>query len=92
MIPGGVREWLVSLYKIFVHFEAFMDASQSSLYCLPPLALPTIVQYYCTTIAQYMTPHDHALHMPYIHHKILTIEISCSGERDRLRVARTLGL
>jgi len=30
--------------------------NQSSLYCLPPLALPTIVQYYCTYIAQHTTP------------------------------------
>ena len=31
-------------------------ASQSSYYCPPPLALPTLLQYYCTSIAQYATP------------------------------------
>jgi len=39
--------------------------NQSSLYCLPPLALPIIVLYYCTTVAQYTTPRDHPLRMPY---------------------------
>jgi len=34
----------------------FLCTNQSSLYCLPPLALPTIVQYYCTCIAQHTTP------------------------------------
>jgi len=36
-----------------------------TLYCLPPLALPIIVFYYCTTLAQCTTPHDYPLSMPY---------------------------
>jgi len=71
--------WL-SLYKIFVHFEAFMYASQSSLYCLPTLALPAIVQYYCTAIAQYTTPPRPPIAYA-IHHTILAMSILCKGQR-----------
>jgi len=39
--------------------------NQPSLYCIPPLALPTIVQYYCTAIGQHTTPHGHPLRVSY---------------------------
>ena len=39
--------------------------SQSSFYCPPPLVKPTLLQYYCTTIAQYTPSYLHPLCMPY---------------------------
>jgi len=39
--------------------------SQSSFYCPPPLVKPTLLQYYCTTIAQYTRSYLHPLCMPY---------------------------
>ena len=39
--------------------------SESSLSCPSPSALPTLLQYYCTTIAQYMTPPPPPFCMPY---------------------------
>ena len=43
------------LYKILFHFEAF-SGSQSSLYSPLPRALPALLQYYRTSIAQDTTP------------------------------------
>ena len=39
--------------------------SLSSLYCPPPLAQPTLLQYYCTLIAQYTPRHRPSLCMAY---------------------------
>jgi len=41
------------------------DGSQSFLYPPPPPAKPTLLQHYCTTIAQYTPPHRPPLFMPY---------------------------
>ena len=46
--------------------------NQSSMHCLPPLALPMIVHLYCTSIAQYTTPHDPPLAYA-IHYTIYNI-------------------
>jgi len=52
------------LYKILFHFKAYCG-SPSSFHCLSPPAKPTLLQYYCTTTAQY-TPHHRPLRsMPY---------------------------
>jgi len=44
-----------------------------------PPALPTLVQYYCTTIGQYTTPPPTS-RLYAIHHTILVITISCKGQ------------
>ena len=43
--------WVVSLYKILFNFKALLWESIIRL-PPPPLAKPTLLQYYCTTIAQ----------------------------------------
>jgi len=47
------------LHKIFVYFEAFLHESN--------ISQPTLLQYYCTTFAQYTTPPDSPFvcHAPY---------------------------
>jgi len=69
------RAWPLSLYKTFVCFEAFVPSLHSSR----PPALPTRLQYDCTTIAQYMTPPPTSL-VYAIHHTILVMTISCEGQ------------
>ena len=59
--PVELRNYLVriGLYKPFGHFEAFVH--ELSILLLPPPSIPallTLLQYYCTTIAQYTTPLD----------------------------------
>jgi len=54
----------LGLYKICVHFQAFVHES-AIIYCPPPLALPPLLQYYCTTLAQYTPPPLPPLCMPY---------------------------
>ena len=39
--------------------------SESSFFCPSPSALPALLHYYCTTIAQYMTPPQPPFCMPY---------------------------
>jgi len=64
--------------------------NQSSLYCLPPLALPIIVLYYCTTCAIYDPPRPPLAYA--IHHTILAMAISCKGQRGaRLELLRPGG-
>jgi len=41
--------------------------------------LPTLLQYYCTAIGQYMTPHPTLL-VYAIHHTIWAMAISCKGQ------------
>jgi len=54
--------------------------NQPSLYCPPlPPALPTPLQYYCTSIAQYTTPPPTPL-LYAIHYTILATAISCEGQ------------
>jgi len=50
--------------------------NQSSCSCPPPLALPTLLQYYCTTLAQYTAPPapSFVCRTPYT---ILAISLSC---------------
>jgi len=42
-----------------------VSKNQSSLYCPRPFALPTLLQYYWATFAQYMTSTILSLYMPY---------------------------
>jgi len=53
--------------------------SQSSFHCPPPPAKPTLLQYYCTTNAQYTLPHRPP---PFnaMRHTILVMAISCKGQ------------
>ena len=44
-----------------------------------PPALPTLVQYHCTIIGQYMTSPPNS-HLYAMHHTILAITISCKGQ------------
>jgi len=49
-----------------------------------PPALPTLVQYHCTIIRQYMTPTSNSgLHA--IHHTILVITVSCKHQYEWAR-------
>ena len=63
------------LYKILFHFKALLW--ESIIRVLPH---PTLLQYYCTTIAQYTT----RLHLPprlyAVHHTIFVMAISCKGQ------------
>ena len=56
--------------------------NQSSFHSSGPRALPTLLQYYCTTIGKYTTPpRPHPTPLLYtIHHPILVIRISCKGQ------------
>ena len=76
------------LYKIFFYFEAF---SHETTILSPPRqpALPTLVQYYCTTIGQY-TPPPPTSRLYTTHHTILIITISCEGQVELL-LAGALG-
>jgi len=68
----------ISLYKILFPFKALL--SESIILLLPPpAAKPTLLQHYCTTIAQYTPPptqHPFAA-IPY---SILVMAISCKGQ------------
>ena len=54
----------LSRYKILFTFELYCG-SQLSFYCSPPPAKPTLLQYYCTTIAQETTPPRSPFSKPY---------------------------
>ena len=69
----------IHLYKIFVYFKAFVDSE--SLSCPYPAALPTLWQYYCTTIAQYTIRPPTPL-LCAIHHAKLILAISCKSRSD----------
>ena len=49
-----------------------------------PPALPTLVQYYCTTIGQYTTPLPTS-RLYTIHHTRLVMSISCEGQSEFTR-------
>jgi len=51
----------------------------SSFYCHPPPAKPTLLQYYCTTIARY-TPLPTSPPVYAIHRTVLVMAISCNGQ------------
>jgi len=53
--------------------------NQSSFYCHPPLAMPTLLQYCCTTVAQDTTPPPTPLSYA-IHYTISVLAISCKGQ------------
>jgi len=53
--------------------------SQSSFYCPPPLAKPTLLHFSCTTIAQHTPPPADPSFIYAIHHTILAMAISCKG-------------
>jgi len=54
--------------------------SPSSFYCPPWPANPTLLQYYCTTIAQYTPPPAPTPPSYAIQHTILVLAISCKGQ------------
>ena len=55
----------LSLYKMLFYFLKLYCGSQSSFYCPPPNAKPTLLQCHCTAIAQYTPPHHPPPFMPY---------------------------
>jgi len=62
-IPG----WRVQTGFAFTRYcfaSKLYCGSQSSFYCPSPLVKPTLLQYYCTTIAQYTPSHRHPFCMP----------------------------
>jgi len=54
--------------------------SLSSFYCPPLPATPGLLQYYCTTFAQYTPPNRPLLCMPYTIHYLLVMAILCEGQ------------
>ena len=65
------------LYKILFYFKALLWELIILLLPLPP-AKPTLLQYYCTTIAQYTTP-PVTSRVYAIYHAILGMATSCEG-------------
>jgi len=60
----------LSLYKILFYVKALLWESIILLSPPPSPAKPTLLQYYCTTIALYKLPHRPPLCMPYnIHYR-----------------------
>jgi len=55
--------------------------NQFSFHYPLPLALPALLQYDCTSIAQYTTPHPSLL-LYAIHHTVLVMAISCKGQGE----------
>ena len=51
------------------------------MYCPHPLAKPTLLQYYCTTTAQYTPSHRPPFHMPYTIHRMV-MSVSCKGQAE----------
>ena len=76
----------LSLNKTLFYFKALLWESFVIL-LPPPAAKPTLLQHYCTTIAQHTrrppTPPFHA-----IHHTILVMAISCKGQVLGRRASR----
>jgi len=78
---GGYRR--LAFVTRYCFTSRLFCGSQSSLYCPPPPpATPTILQYYCTPIAQYTTPHPSPL-VYTIHHTTLAMAVSCEGHYGR---------
>jgi len=65
--------------------------NQSSFHSSGPPALPTLLQYYCTAIGQYTTPHPTPL-VYAIHHTILAMAISCKCQAAPLPACCPLSL
>ena len=64
VFPSEDEDKSVSLYKILFHFKALVW--ESIILVLPTsLAKHTLLQYYCTPIAQYTPPHRPPLYMSY---------------------------
>jgi len=76
--PASRHVLLLSLYKILFHFKALLWES-IILLCPHPPAKPTLLQYYCASIAQYTSPHRPPLWYV-IHYTILVMAVSCKGQ------------
>jgi len=73
----------VSLYTILFHFKAVLW-SLSSFDCHPRPATPTVLQYYCTPIAQYTPRHRPSLCMLYtIQYCVWQYRVKAKGEGGR---------
>jgi len=72
------------LYKI-VFTSRMLCKNQPSFHSPSPSALPTLLQYYCTAIAQYTTPPPTTL-LYAIHHTQLVLAISCKGQIPTLHI------
>jgi len=55
----------LSLYKTLFRFKALLWESIILSLPPPPLVKPTLLQYYCTTIAQYTPCYRHPFCTPY---------------------------
>jgi len=62
-IPDGAQVW-IGLYKIFFFLFLWVQ-NQPSLHYPRASALPTLLQYYCTTFAQYKNSPRPFLYTPY---------------------------
>jgi len=82
-VPTGSPVRGLSLYKIFFHFKALLWESIILLLPPPSPAKPALLQYCCTTIAQYTPPHR-LPSLDYIYHLISAMAISCKGQ-SRIR-------
>jgi len=67
-VVAGLPEWTpvqvgISLYKILFHFKALLW--ESIILAPPPPATPTLLQFYCTPVAQYTLLPRPCVCMPY---------------------------
>jgi len=67
----------------YLFTSRLLCTNQPSFHSPCPPALPTLVQYYCTTIGQYTTPRPTS-RLCAIHHTRLVITISCKCQRARV--------
>ena len=73
----------VDPYKIFLQFKVVVH--ECIILALPPTpAMPTLLQYYCTTIVQYTPPPPPTALLYAILHTILGLAISCKGQLTAL--------
>jgi len=70
--------------------SSYLCTNQSSFHSSGPSALPTLLQYDCTTTRQYTTPPLTSCWYA-IHHTVLVITISCTGQLPGLHISAVTG-
>ena len=74
---NSVYQARVSAFTRYCFTSKLYCGSQSSFYCPSPPARPTLLHYYCTTTAQYTSPHRPLLSMPYTIQLVVAISCEC---------------
>ena len=80
-----INTYMVSLDKIFVHFEAFVQESIIPLFLTPTCIAHTIAILLHDVCAVYDPPPTPLCYA--IHHTILILAISCKGQQVGSRLA-----